>query len=359
MFRDIFIGSLSSAFRKVIGTAGSNPFNDDFNRANGSINPAEDGGVWQAIKGTFQISGNKASSLTDASHPIAAVDSYTSNVDVDIKGTSGAGAALWVTDSGNWWSVGAIQASESCNCVEYYNSYTYTYTYFGVVGFNQGNCASNNNTCCATGCTGNYNADTCALQQCGAFNTSNCCGFTCYGFNAYNARNKTGGNCMGNFCSCYNGSNCQYNICVENNGSNCNAFGCTDSNSCNNCASFNQGNAIYGNIQDTTTGYNGPYYNCETCYPSYIRIFQSASNVVTTMLTQAVSAVVQSIKVKTNGTQITVKAYSDANQVTQIGSDIVYTATGAAIYPRFGITIVPSSYGQTYAIDEVTITPNS
>ena len=77
------------------------------------------------------------------------------------------------------------------------------------------------------------------------------------------------------------------------------------------------------------------------------------------MLTQAVGAVVQSMKVKTSGNQITVKAYSDANQVTQIGSDIVYTATGAAIYPRFGITIVPSSYGQTYAIDEVTITPNS
>jgi hypothetical protein len=77
------------------------------------------------------------------------------------------------------------------------------------------------------------------------------------------------------------------------------------------------------------------------------------------MLTQAVSAVVQSIKVKTNGNQITVKAYSDANQVTQIGSDIVYTATGASIFPRFGITIVPSSYGQTYVVDEVTITPNS
>jgi len=150
-----------------------------------------------------------------------------------------------------------------------------------------------------------------------------------------------------------------YYVCTENNGSNCNAYGCIDSNSCNTCASNYPDTPNYGNITANATGYNGPYYNCQTCYPSYIRVFQSASNVVTTMLTQAVSAVVQSLKVKTSGNQITIKAYSDANQVTQIGSDIVYTATGAAIVPRFGITIVPSSYGQTYTIDEVTITPNS
>jgi hypothetical protein len=359
MFRDIFRGSLSSAFRKVIGTAGSNPFNDDFNRTDGSINPAEDGGVWQAIRGTFQVSGNKASSLNDSNYPIAAVDSFTSNVDVDIKGTTGAGAALWVTDSGNWWSVGAVQTSESCNCTEYYNSYTYTYYYTYISGYNQGNCVRNNNDCCASNYCLYYSGGNCAAYECVAYNTSNCCGFSCYGYNAYNSRNKTGGNCMGNFCSCYNGSNCAATGCSAYNPIVCGQYACSDYTSCNNCAEYNAGNPNYAEASANATGYNGPYYSCQTCYPSYIRVFQSASNVVTTMLTQAVSAVVQSLKVKTNGNQITVKAYSDANQVTQIGSDIVYTATGAAIAPRFGITVVPSSYGQTYNVDEVTITPNS
>jgi hypothetical protein len=351
MFRDIFRGTLSSAFRKVIGTAGSNPFNDDFNRADGSINPAEDGGAWDSVRGTFQISGNKASSLTDSDYPIAAVKSFTSNVDIDIKGTTGIGAALWVTDSGNWWSVGAIQTSESCNCVEYYNSYTYTYSYSYIAGYNQGNCIANNNSCCGYYCL-YYTGGNCAGYTCNAYNTSNCCGYTCYGYNA-------GGNCKGNYCSCYNGSNCASSSCSAYNPISCGQYTCSDYSSCNNCAAYNTGNPIYATAYANATGYNGPYYNCQTCYPSYIRVFQSASNVVTTMLTQAVSAVVQSLKVKTVGNQITIKAYSDANQVTQIGTDIVYTATGAALEPRFGITVVPSSYGQTYAIDEVTITPNS
>jgi len=348
MLRDIFRGSLSSAFRKVIGTAGSNPFNDDFNRTDGSINPAEDGGVWQAIRGTFQISGNKASSLNDSNYPIAAVDSFTSNVDIDIKGTTGTGAALWVTDSGNWWSVGTVQTSEQCNCTEYYNSYTYTYSYYAFFGYNQESCAAYNNTCCSSDCVA-WNQVNCANYGCICYNSSNCCDYSCYGYNAK-------GNCKGYYCSCYNGSNCCGYDCTQYNSANCTQYACDYS--CNNCISWN-GNAIYGLVSGNATGYNGPYYNCQTCYPSYIRVFQSASNIVTTMLTQAVSAVVQSIKVKTSGNQITVKAYSDANQVTQIGSDIVYTATGAAITPRFGITVVPSSYGQTYAVDEVTITPNS
>jgi hypothetical protein len=44
--------------------------------------------------------------------------------------------------------------------------------------------------------------------------------------------------------------------------------------------------------------------------------------------------------------------------VTQVGSDIVYNATGAVIKPKFGITVVPSSYGQGYSVDEITITGN-
>jgi hypothetical protein len=357
MLRDAFRGAIASAYRKVIGTAGSNPFNDDFNRADGSINPAEDGGLWQAIRGTFQVSSNKASSLTDSNYPIAAVSSFTNDVTIDIKGTTGSGAALWVTDSGNWWSVGVAQAPEDCNCVEYYNSYTYTYSYSYIASYNQGNCAANNNSCCGYYCLYNSGGN-CAGYSCASYNTSNCCGYTCYGYNAYNSKNKTGGNCQGNYCSCYNGSNCASYSCSSYNPIVCGAYTCSDNTSCNNCASYNTGNPNYATGYSNATGYSGPYYNCQTCYPAYIRIFQSVGNVVSTIVNSKITTVVNSLKVTTAGNQITVKAYSDSNQVTQIGSNIVYTATGATIFPRFGLTVVPSTYGQTYQVDEITITPN-
>ncbi len=354
MLRDAFRGAIASAYRKVIGTAGSNPFNDDFNRADGSINPAEDGGVWEAVKGSFQVSGNKASSLTDSNYPIAAVSSFTSNVTMDVIGTTGAGAALWVTDSGNWWAVGVTQEPESCNCVEYYNSYTYTYSYSYISGYSGGNCASYNNSCCGYTyiCT-SYNTSNCCGYSCYGYNTSNCCGYSCYGYNSK-------GTCKGYYCSCYNGSNCQGYYCSCYNGSNC-AGGyqeCTNYSGCNNCTAYNPVVPNYAIGNANATGYNGPYYNCQTCYPSYIKIFQSVGNVVSAIANSKINAVINSLKVTTSGSQITVKAYSDTNQVTQVGSDLVYTATGATLFPRFGLTVVPSTYGQTYSVDEITITPN-
>lgn len=350
MLRDAFRGAIASAYRKVIGTAGSNPFDDDFNRADGSLNPAEDGGTWQAVRGSFQVSGNKASSLTDANYPIAAVTSFTSNVDVDIVGTTGAGAALWVTDSGNWWGVGVAQESVSCNCTEYYNSYVYSYVFEYISGYNQGNCNSYNGACCASNyCLYNVGGN-CANYACWGYNTSNCSANCCWGYNAK-------GNCKGYYCCGYNPSYCQGYYCDGYNPITCGQYACSDYNSCNNCISFNQGNPIYASETRYAYGYNGPYYSCQTCYPSYIRIIQSASNVVSTIVNEAVSSVVQSFKVMTRGNEIRVKAYSDTAQVTQIGSDIVYTATGAVIAPRFGMTVIPSNSNQTYSIDKVTITP--
>jgi hypothetical protein len=61
------------------------------------------------------------------------------------------------------------------------------------------------------------------------------------------------------------------------------------------------------------------------------------------------------LKVKTSGSQLTISAYSDPSMISQIGSDLVYTPTGVTITPTFGITIIPSSYNQGYAVDEIQI----
>lgn len=373
--RKLISGAISSIRRRFV---------DTFNRADsGSLGAASDGSLWNIVRGAFSISGNKAvGGSTD--YPIAAVTMPHQNVAISLSDVgAGGGAALWVTDAGNWWAVGVYRQSEDCNCTEYYNSYTYsynytfsynytyTYSYSYLSGFNQGNCNAYNSSCCAYNYCLYNTGGNCSGYTCYGYNTSNCCGYTCYGYNAYNSKNKTGGNCQGNYCSCYNGSNCQGYYCSSYNPITCGQYACSDYNSCNNCTSFNQGNPVYANANananatdnanatGNATGYSGPFYNCGTCYPSYLRVIRSVSNVVTTVVNQLIGETApQSMKVLTSGTEIRTKVYSDPSLVTQIGSDIVYTATGAAIAPSYGITVIPSNYSQSYSIGDISIEKN-
>ena len=94
-------------------------FKDTFDRANtaGSLGTSSDGSLWSAIRGTFTVSTNKAVSVDAASsYPAATVDMNTQNVSISIKGaTQGTTAALWVTDSGNWFGVGIDQTQVSAS----------------------------------------------------------------------------------------------------------------------------------------------------------------------------------------------------------------------------------------------------
>ena len=116
--------------------------------------------------------------------------------------------------------------------------------------------------------------------------------------------------------------------------------------------------ATNANALGYTTTYSGPFYNCGTCYPQYIRIVQSVANTISTIGTYLVgtgTSAVKSLRVSTSGQQITTKAYSDENLVTQIGNDLVYTATGAVLDQRFGLVVMPSAYTQGYSVDEISI----
>ena len=101
-----FVNIIPSVSRRKI-------FKDTFDRANtaGSLGVSSDGSLWSAIRGTFTVSTNKAVSVDAASsYPAATVDMNTQNVSISIKGsTQGSTAALWVTDSGNWFGVGVDQ----------------------------------------------------------------------------------------------------------------------------------------------------------------------------------------------------------------------------------------------------------
>jgi hypothetical protein len=323
----LFLGSTLSQGRKI--------FRDTFNRIDTvtGLGTSSDGSLWNIIRGSFKILNNTAVGI-DANYPMVTQNLTTNNNEIDLLGTTqGSAASIWVTDSGNWWAIGMTQEPESCNCTYYYNT-----TY----GYGPGTCTAQN--------AGNYNAVTCngsttntvcnanGLLCSGTWNAGTCNNYS------YNSTNKTS-KCSGS----YNGTcNQYYTYC----NSYSYAFTCTQYSA----STLNAGN--YYTYACTVMYYfdHGPYSSCQTCYPQYIRILQSVGNTVSTITQWSIGTIASALKIKTSGSQITISAYSDASMVSQIGSDLIYTPTGVAITPVFGITVIPSSYNQGYATDEVKIT---
>jgi hypothetical protein len=85
-----------------------------------------------------------------------------------------------------------------------------------------------------------------------------------------------------------------------------------------------------------------------TVFDQKVSIRQSIAGNIQLLTSWVVSSsqVIHSLLVRTRGTEVTVKPYSDSNLVTQVGNDLVYTATGASVNTRFGITLAPSPINQ-------------
>lgn len=391
------IGILAS----VLGAV-RNRFFDNFNRANQTgLGTATDGSLWRQIRGQFNISGNQAVGA-DNNYPMAVVDMPFSNVDIALSGiTQGSAAALWVTDSGNWWAVGIDQVSvtncQTCNdCTAWAASNC------------NGNINSVNWNCevTSTSCTGGWNTGTAQTNTwnpfqwttnswnpiqtnpCSAWNTPSgggtCAQNTtdpgfCRAWRSTVPRNCIAWNAPSPRCIAWNaatpgtcrtpgntfGGNPQTSFAFQFGG---NPQTGTQTWTGNNCKGFTTNCIVPGNTNTATcngtfnpqncTTWNSYSCNCVTTYPQYIRIMKSVASVVSEVYSTTIASVAQSLRVRTNGSQITVKAYSDPNLVTQIGSDIVHTPTGVTVVSTFGITIDPSSYNQGYSIDSVEITKN-
>lgn len=333
----INLGAFASAVRNILA--------DTFNRTDSAsvIGNATDGSIWTILRGTWGISTNKASSSTAASsYPLATVDMPFTDIQTDIVSTAqGSAAALWVTDANNWWAVGMTQEPTNCNCTYFF---TTNYFYFNT------NCLAQN--------AGNWNASNCnayGLPSCfpsgwtftcvGTYNKSNCNNF------AYNTTNKTT-RCSGS----YNASNCNaFSLYCPSNGS----YGGSTCTGGWNTSNQNAGNYFFFTCAQQGSTTTGPFESCSTCYPQYIRILQSVAGTVSLITQQSMGATLAAaFRVKTSGNQITASAYSDSSAVTQIGTNLVYTATGATITAQNGIMIIPSTYNQGSTIDGVEIKKN-
>ena len=434
----------------TIASAVRNVFVDNFNRDDSSsLGDATDGSRWDALRGVFTIFSNKAKTTSlPANYPIASISMPDSPNDQDVvitlKGTTpGSGAALWISDTGNWWAVTTgIDAGENCQCDTCTECATLPENTPCTTGFcsTPGNCINGPcNTAQYTSATpGNQNFAFGGYNPATGGGTTNPAVYA-GSWNAFN----TGGNPNNYNCNAWNFGNCNPQNCNEFDppiavgGGNCRAWRrnpvprnciawntqnfvrpCSGWNTCDrtgnrycrassvanynaqggNNPRFNPGfvNAFTGNTAynvytgtnpATPTGvwspctggfcsgtYNCAAYtctawscvsfnnvscNCQTCYPSYIRVIKSVAGTVTQLTKWVVdslgSSAVNSMRITTSGSQITVEPFANADLTSKIGSDLVYTPSGVALTSTYGIIVEPSPTSQGYEIDEITI----
>lgn len=332
-------------------------FVDTFNRSNTTdeLGIATDGSFWNIVSGVFRISSNRGASTSAAStYPIASVKmpETSRSTTISVKGAQqGTGTALWITDSGNWWAIGIGQKNvTTCQTCSQCNSFSCAGFSTNCVAWSQ-NCSSFTQPCNAWNqgnsfCSGDYVGNRfCQSSSCSAWNLRNCnkwgANFTCNGWNA--------STCSTWKCNAWNTGNCNK---FSYNARNCSTWStnCTGwSTSCNSFSTTCTGGFNICNAWSTFE------CNCVTTFPPYVRLYRSIATVVSQITESIISSIANSFKVTVSGNQITTKVYSDTNLVTQIGSDLVYTPTGATLTNEYGIIIVPSQTNQGDSVDEISI----
>jgi hypothetical protein len=255
---------------------------------------------WKVVRSGWSAGSGTVSASNPTQYPLLSTTMSKTNVTIEITDPGiGTGAALWVTDSGNWYGVvtsqevssgtgncGTYSAINNCGytnpCIPTGGSYTNSgYEDFGYQCINtstyswNGNPASYGNYSCscpnANNCafgyvaSGNYSLSYCANISYSA----NYCGYYTQAHQYYD-NCKTGGNCVAT------GGNCRtYGNCLVYGGyyiACCKAY-----NTYNSCAYTNPcvGGYIYWTTQESLApccalGYTADYVpsNCATGSPS-------------------------------------------------------------------------------------------
>jgi hypothetical protein len=290
----------------------------------GSLGTATDGSTWNAVNGTIQVTTGAATATTTpteggsgTTYPMATVTLPVQNNVVSLADTNeGSSVALWVQSSSDWWMVGVEGVQNTTT--NYASAQTYTYAYAQNVNYSA---------------TTNYYAST---DYYGGSSTY----YVTFPTSWYQGFYRIA---PGSFSSGYYRQNGGYGAYTG--------------------TSYYASTSYY-----TATGYTqtyGPYYQytsagayytyaagSTTTYNEYLKIRQSVSSTVSIITSQLISTVasIKSLKIFTSGNQITARAYSDTNFVSQVGSDLVYTATGATVTTTYGIAVSPSAYNQSAII---------
>lgn len=297
----------------------------------------------------------------------------------------------WGGGNARFWNATFCDATNAPGCQVYYPSQCTAYNSDFCTSWNTGNIRRNATTCsryfrgvCNGWSGGNfigYNAQFCRSYQngfCRAWSPSGCDvprPGNCIRWAGGNVATRNATFCA-NFspsvCRFFNGVN---QSCVANSFfQECTTWtqrtrDFTDTNPANSawnaayniCTTYNSTSgtcAAFLYNAESCQQFTPFEFNCQTCYPQYIRLMQSSAGIVTEIFKWAVTTTIKSLRIKTKGDELTISSYSDASLTTQIGNDIVYTPTGVTVQPRHGITIQPSVYEQAYTIGGITIERN-
>lgn len=368
--------NVSAAWVKVAGTWRQwfiSLITDNFNRTtSGSLGTSSSGFPWSAIRGVWFANGSAAQTNDAAStYPIAVVNAGSSDVTLSATDISnGAGLALWVTDSGNWWAVSHQREdstySYSCNCQTCtgYTCDAYSTYYYSC------NCSTCSRQTCISYSTYSYscNCDTCSATGCNqwyeyyyACNCSTCYAYLCddcqYGDEFYPCNcGVKGYSC--NCATCYsNQCTSQYTYYYSCNCSTCQGTTCsggytTTYYDCN-CST----------CQGTQCTSSSPYYyscNCQSCSGTtnnyFLRLLRSVTGTVS-LIKQAALGTTQptAMKVVANGLNITATSYTDSGLTTVVGSPLTHTATSGTANQQ-GVVLTPSPAGQGTTLDNFSAT---
>lgn len=398
---------LFSTIAKFI-SQGISSFADNFSlRSNttGGLGTSTSGDAWIGVNGTINVQSGKAEATSTpsyssggSSYPLSTVNMSDSNVTIKLKDTNqGSTAAIWVQDSDEWWGVvsRATQTSTPGNTTYGYeyalSGYQTAWTSHSNYGFNQN---SSQHTNYAYNTHSNIAYSTATASHSNYVTNYTKVAYFVYGFSAstsYSVANYTtyfGASYGTRYNSKYSLAYTKYSWsaaqanykATTNYGYKVNStyYAFNSSTSVSGTYSYNYtyvsgshtnwGWITTGSWTDWFTGYWSDTYTYSYPNPTYgfqygvtgtnattytvnqyLEIIQSTASAVSTISSSLVSSVatIKSILVSLVGNQITAKAYSDTNLVTQIGNDLVYTATGAVVGTQFGIAVSPSEYDQS------------
>jgi hypothetical protein len=299
---------------------------DNFNRStSGTLGTSSSGANWSTLTGQWYANGSQAQSDTSpSSNALAEVGWGAGSITASASVTGGTGVAFWVTNSANWWAV-----------VSYNNFTTFTY------GINPYECAP-----CGS-CTGTRSVTNCVATP--VPDTMNCaCAPVC-------------GSCPGGYV---------FNRCAQFRGY-CHAAPCTNGYpaaiaepSCTTSYTCACGNATTRQDCTTTTESFTFPCGCATCYSGtatgynyfyYLRLLKSESGVVTVVTDISLPSQAAAVWLNTSGDTITAKAYSNTAMTSQLGTNLVYTATSPTKGPAAGVVKTVSEHNQGSTVDDLSI----
>lgn len=289
------IGIIASSVQKAFSL-----FTDNFNRTTTTgLGNSSSGGLWNAVIGLWTANGTVATSATNTS--ISSVTMRSSNItaQIDLPETTfaGVGIAFWISDANNWWAAYPYHTSSSVTDYERcQNTSVSSSSYYGSDG---GACNIGSTQVSCAYCPG--------LSICGQG------GFVC-------CRDTTT-SCTGSQVCCYTAS----------------------------CAPGGCGTVTSNNTTTTTRRTN-------------IRILRMAAGTTTIISTTEIGAAVDqpypavgSFKVVTSSNSIVASAYQSPKLVTQLGTNVSYTATSPLL--GAGAGLIRTSGGNTQAsnADDISI----